>query len=88
MLKESRVHLEPLSEKVQKIRREADRAKELREEIGQAVGFGGRVMNKSNITPEIAAQARGIGEAMRPTRPRSYISPPNVSRKGSGFLSV
>ena len=46
MLKESRVHLEPLSEKVQKIRQEAKRAKALRGEIGQAVGFGGRIMNK------------------------------------------
>jgi hypothetical protein len=55
MLKESRVHLEPLSEKVQKIRHEADRAKELREEIGHAIGFRGRIMNKSNITPEVAA---------------------------------
>ena len=64
MLKESRVHLEPLSEKVQKIKREADRAKELRHEIGHAVGFSGRVMNKSNIEPEVAAQARDIGDSI------------------------
>ena len=63
MLKESRVHLEPLSEKVQKIRQEAKRAKELREKIGHAVGLGGRIMNKS-ITPEVAAQARDIGDSM------------------------
>ena len=72
MLKQSGVHLEPLSEKVEKIRQEAKRAKELREEIGHAVGFSGRVMNKSNIGPEVAAHARGIGDSIsRPTRPRS-----------------
>ena len=85
MLKESRVHLEPLSEKVQKIRHEADRAKELREEIGHAVGFRGRIMNKSNITPEVAAQARGIGDSISTiptTRPRSSPgSRPKVAGK-------
>ena len=80
MLKESRVHLEPLLEKVQKIKREADRAKELRQEVGHAVGLGGRIMNKS-IRPEVAAQARGIGDSIRPTRPRSPVSHPKVSGK-------
>jgi hypothetical protein len=86
MLKESRVHLEPLLEKVQKIKREADRAKELREEIGHVVGLGGRIMNKS-ITPEVAARARGIGDSIIPTtRPRSPITPPRISEKPTSSL--
>ncbi|WPX98895.1 Putative ankyrin repeat-containing protein [Candidatus Megaera polyxenophila] len=86
MLKESRVHLEPLLEKVQKIKSEADRAKELREEIGHVVGLGGRIMNKS-ITPEVAARARGIGDSIIPTtRPRSPITPPRISEKPTSSL--
>jgi hypothetical protein len=85
MLKESRVHLEPLSEKVQKIRHEADRAKELRQEIGHAVGLGGRIMNKS-ITPEVAAQARDIGDSISTvptTKPRSSPVSPKGPDKGT-----
>ncbi len=37
-------------------------------------------MNKS-ITPEVAAQARGIGDSIRPTRPRSPVSPLKVAGK-------
>ena len=86
MLKESRIHLEPLLEKVQKIKREADRAKELREEIGHVVGLGGRIMNKS-ITPEVAARARGIGDSIMPTtRPRSPITPPRIPEKPTSSL--
>ena len=85
MLKESRVHLEPLSEKVQKIRQEAKRAKELREKIGHAVGLGGRIMNKS-ITPEVAAQARDIGDSISTvptTKPRSSPVSPKGPDKGT-----
>ena len=38
-------------------------------------------MNKSNIEPEVAAQARDIGDSISPTRPRSPISPPRVPGK-------
>ena len=85
MLKESRVHLEPLSEKVQKIRQEAKRARELREKIGHAVGLGGRIMNKS-ITPEVAAQARDIGDSISTvptTKPRSSPVSPKGPDKGT-----
>jgi len=72
ILKESKIPIEPILEKAQKIRQEAKRANELREKMRPAVGLARKTINKSNITPEVAAQARGIGDSIsRPTRPRS-----------------